>query len=97
MAAALRLAAFGLERVKCRLGEFCRRMKGRLGKAEGITATAHKLARVIYVMIANSRAYDEAEAFHKNPGVEQKQLQLIRTQSKKLRFQLVPIQQVTTS
>ncbi len=66
-AAALLLAAFGLERSKCRLGEFCRRMKGRLGKAEGITATAHKLARVIYAMIASGRAYDEAEAFRKNP------------------------------
>ena len=67
VAAALRLAAFGLERAKCRLGEFCRRMKGRLGQAEGITATAPQLAPVIHAMIASGRAYDEAEAFHKNP------------------------------
>jgi hypothetical protein len=65
LAVALRLATFGLEWAKCRLGEFCRRMKGRLGKAERITATAHQLARVIHAMIASGRGYDEAEAFRK--------------------------------
>ncbi len=55
LAGALRLAAFGLEMAKYRLGEYCRRMKGRLGKAEGITATAHKLVRAIHAMIASGR------------------------------------------
>ncbi len=72
-------------------------MKGRLAKAEGITAIAHKLARVIDAMIASGRAYNEAEAFRRNPEVEQKQQKTIRTQAKQLGFQLVPIQQVTTS
>ena len=79
------------------MGEYCRRMKGRLGKAEGITATAHKLARVIYAMIANGRSYDEAEAFRSNPGVEQKRLKSLKTMAAKLGFQLIQNQPITMS
>ena len=37
-------------------------MKGRLGKAEVITAGAHKLARIVYALIAPRKACDESEA-----------------------------------
>ena len=49
-AAALRLAAFGLHRSDSALGAFLRRKKAQLGPAKAITATAHKLARIIYAM-----------------------------------------------
>jgi hypothetical protein len=97
IAEALRLAAFGLEKAKCRMGEFCRRMKGRLGKAEGITATAHKLARVIYALIAHGCSYDEAQAFRANPGVERKQLKTLQILAKKLGFQLIEHQPLATT
>jgi transposase len=54
---ALRMAACTLERSQSALGGFCRRMKARLGAAEGITATAHKLARIIYRLIKHGEAY----------------------------------------
>ena len=54
---ALRLAASTLERSQSALGGFARRMKARLGAAEGITATAHKLARIIYRLIKHGEAY----------------------------------------
>lgn len=54
---ALRMAAVTLERSQSALGGFYRRMKGRLGAAEGITATAHKLARIIYRLIKHGEAY----------------------------------------
>lgn len=97
LAEAFRLAAFGLEKSKGRMGEYCRRMKGRLGKAEGITATAHKIARVTYAMIASGRGYDEAQAFRTNPGVELKRLKTLKSMASKLGFQLVPNQPVTMS
>lgn len=53
LAGAFRLCAFGVGNGKSKLGEYARWMKGRLGKAEGITATAHKIARIIYEMITN--------------------------------------------
>lgn len=90
VAAALRLAAFGLDKSKSQMGQFCRRMKGKLGKAQGITATAHKLARIIYAMIANRVAYDEAEAFKTNPGSMTKRIHSLASAAEKLGFKLVP-------
>ncbi len=49
------------------MGESTRRMKGRLGKAEGITAGAHKLARIVYALIATRKACDESEALKITP------------------------------
>ena len=54
---ALRMAAVTLERSQCALGAFYRRMKAKLGAAEAITATAHKLARLIYRLLKHGEAY----------------------------------------
>jgi transposase len=51
VAAALRLAASSLYHSQSALGAFHRRLKGRLGAPKAITATAHKLARLIYRML----------------------------------------------
>jgi hypothetical protein len=56
-ATALRLAAGSLHRSRSALGAFLRRMKSRLGKAAGITATAHKLARLLYWSLSQGLAY----------------------------------------
>jgi transposase len=45
---ALRLAARCLHHSQSALGAFFRRMKARLGTPQAITATAHKLARLVY-------------------------------------------------
>ena len=50
-AAALRLAANALHRSGSALGAFLRRKKAHLGAPKAITATAHKLARLIYSML----------------------------------------------
>jgi transposase len=97
IAAALRLAAYGLQNAKCQMGQYCRRMKGRLGKAEGITAMAHKLARIIYSMIQSGRPYDVKEAFKINPGVERKREKTLKSLAKTMGFQLVPLQQEASS
>ncbi|MGO8696845.1 MAG: IS110 family transposase [Limisphaerales bacterium] len=54
---ALRLAAVSLERSQSALGAFYRRMKAKLGAAEAVTATAHKLARLIYRLLKHGEAY----------------------------------------
>jgi transposase len=54
---ALRIAAMTLERSQSALGAFHRRMKAKLGAAEAVTATAHKLARLIYRLIKYGEAY----------------------------------------
>ena len=54
---ALRLAARSLSNSKSALGAFYRRIRARLGAPKAITATAHKLARLIYptFIIPNSK------------------------------------------
>lgn len=56
-AKALRIAAQSLHKSKSALGAFFRRMKARLGPAKAITATAHKLARIIYRMLRYGEEY----------------------------------------
>ncbi len=53
----LRLAASSLYNSQTALGAFYRRMKARLGAPKAITATAHKLARLIYLMIRFGTEY----------------------------------------
>jgi transposase len=90
VAAALRLCGQALTHSKSKLGEFCRRMKARLGKAEGITAVAHKLARIIYSMIGSRKPYDEKEAFKPNPASERRRLKHLKKLASDFGFSLVP-------
>lgn len=89
LATAFRLAANSLARSEDLMGAFCRRMKGRLGKAEGIVAVAHKLARVVYSMITTGKPYDEKEAFKVTPSAQRKRLQNLQKQAAAMGMQLV--------
>lgn len=91
LAGAFRLCALGLANAKGMMGQYSRRIKGRLGNAEGITATAHKLARVVYAMIATGRTYDEKEAFRITPQNHKKQLNKLEKQALALGFKIVAI------
>ena len=64
------MAALSLTRSKSYLGAYFRRMKGRLGTPKAITATAHKLARIIDALVRYGVAYqkkseDDYEAQHR--------------------------------
>ena len=58
-AAALRVAAQSLHRSKSALGAFLRRKAAHLGMPKAITATAYKLARIIYSLLSSGDAYLE--------------------------------------
>jgi transposase len=57
VADALRMAATTLQNSQTALGAFYRRMRARLGAASAITATAHKLARLIYRLLKYGELY----------------------------------------
>jgi transposase len=59
VALALRLAAHSLHHADNSLGEFFRRIKRRLGPAQAITATAHKLARIVFHLLKTREPYDD--------------------------------------
>jgi transposase len=56
-ASTLRIAAGTLHRSQSSLGAFLRRLKSRMGSPKAITATAHKLAVIIYNMLKNKQEY----------------------------------------
>lgn len=89
LADAFRLAAQSLSRANDAMGHYCRRMKGRLGKAEGIVAVAHKLARIVYTMITTGKPYDEQEAFKVTPMLAARRLKNLQKQAASLGLQLV--------
>src|SRR5580704_2536233 len=60
-AGALRLAAWALMRSHSYLGAYLRRQRSRLGAPKAITATAHKLARIIYNLMRFGLAYVQQE------------------------------------
>ena len=75
VATALRLGAACLHHSQSALGAFFRRMKARLGTPKAITATAHKLARLIYTMLKHGTAYvqrgmDEYEQQYRERAVQ---------------------------
>ncbi len=96
-AAALRLAANALHRSDSALGAFLRRKKAHLGAPKAITATAHKLARIIYSMLRYGQVYVDAGAEYYEQQYQQRALHTARRRAAQLGYQLVPISYVQTS
>lgn len=92
IAVALRMAAQSLQENESALGVFYRRMRAKLGAPKAITATAHKLARIIFHMLNTRAPYDDS-VFAK---AEQKHLQRmenrLRIQAQALGYTLLPTQ-----
>jgi len=88
-ATALRMAAQSLHHSQSYLGHFYRRMRAKLGAPKAITATAHKLARIIYHMVTTGQAYDETICAQ-NEKHNRWRLELkLRKQARELGFEVV--------
>ena len=90
-AAALRLAANALHRSDSALGAFLRRKKVQLGAPKAITATAHKLARLIYSMLRYGQEYVDAGAEYYESQYQQRALRAAKRRAAHLGYQLVPM------
>lgn len=90
VSAALRMAAQGLGHAKSEMGEYCRRMKARLGKAEGITAVAHKLARLIYALIQSKEPFKPSKAFRITGKTRARRLKNLEKLAKSMQMELIP-------
>src|SRR5580704_10869393 len=91
-AGALRLAAWCLMRHKGYLGAYLRRQRSRLGAPKAITATAHKLARILYNLMRYGLAYmrqtEEAYAKQVHDRLEKQ----LRRRAKELGYELKKIE-----
>jgi transposase len=90
-ALALRMAANALFRSQSSLGDFFRRMRAKLGAPAAITAAAHKLARIVFHMLATREAYDEA-ILRKNERCFRARAEArLRAQAKALGYSVVAV------
>lgn len=90
LAAALRMAAQSLQASQSAMGEFYRRMRAKLGAPKAITATAHKLARMIYHLITTRKPYDESVFASIEVVYRQRTANRLKAQAHALGFTLVP-------
>ena len=91
----LRLAATTLERSPTALGAYYRRMKAKLGAAEGITATAHKLARILYRLLKYGQAYVQQGLVEYEKKHQARKLQSLQRAAESFGFELVQKQILT--
>jgi transposase len=94
-AIALRLGAHCLYHAQNYLGDFYRKMKWRLGSPAAVTATAHKLVRIVYHSLSTRQPYSE-EVFARCDQQANVRAELrLHKQAAELGFQLAPITETT--
>jgi transposase len=88
-AQALRLAAQSLHHSRGALGGFLRRMKGRLGGQAAVTATAHKLARIVYLALKHGMTYVRQSQEQYEAQMKEKQVKALLRKARQLGLELV--------
>jgi transposase len=88
-ALALRLSAQSLHHSQGALGGFLRRMKGRLGTQAALTATAHKLARIVYLALKHGMTYVRQSQQEYLAQMREKQIKALRRKARQLGLEIV--------
>ncbi len=83
------MAASTLMRADCALGAFARRMRSRLGAPKAITATARKLAVIIYNMLKHGKAYVDRGAQYYEQKYRATMVKNLRRRAKELGYVLM--------
>jgi transposase len=91
VAVALRLAARSLHHSQSALGAFFRRMRARLGTPKAITATAHKLARLVYSLLQHGTAYVQQGMEDYEAQYRERKVKAMARQAKAFGYTLVPL------
>ena len=89
-AQALRMAAQALRKSQTALGAHHRRLCSRMDKPKAITASAHKLARLVYFMLTKGQAFVEAGQDQYEERHRQRVVQNLTRRAQQLGFQLTP-------
>ncbi len=90
-AMAFRLAAFSLTKSKSALGAFYRRKRAQLGAPKAITATAHKIARLVYSMLKYGTEYVDQGQDYYEEKYRERIIKNLHRRAKSLGFSIVPL------
>jgi transposase len=93
-AVALRIAAQTLRRSQSALGAFFRHIRSLHGTPVAITATAHKLARIIYAMLKNRTPYHDPGTAVFEQRQRDRSLKYLKRRAASLGFSLEPLPSV---
>lgn len=88
-AVALRTSAVSLKRSKSALGAYLRRQWARLGGAKAVTATAHKLARLVYSMLKHGTSYVDLGQNYYEERYRDRVIKNLKRKAQALGYQLV--------
>ena len=91
----LRLCATSLKNHHGHLGTFFRRLRARSGTPTAITATAHKLARIIFAMLTHKKQYTELGEDYYDQHYRDRIVRNMKNKALHYGFKLVPIEQVS--
>ena len=92
-AQALRLTAAALRSSKSALGAYFRRLCSRMDKPKAVTAAAHKLARLIYVMLTKGEEYTDQGQDYYEERYRERVLRALCQRATKLGMQMIPVAQ----
>jgi transposase len=88
-AVAFRLAANSLHASKGALGAFLRRKKAHLGAPKAVVATAHKLARIVYLAIKYGMTYVRQTQEEYQKRVHDQQVRAFKKKARDLGFEVI--------
>lgn len=91
-AAVLRICVNSLYNSPSALGAFLRRMKAKLGPPKAITATAYKLAKLIYRMLSKKISYNDAGQDYYEQRYKERLLKKLKQKAALLGHELHPIE-----
>jgi transposase len=95
LADVLRMSATTLKHSQTALGAFYRRMVAKLGPAQGITAVAHKLARLLYSLIKHGHAYVRTGLEQYEKKNAERKMKALRKMAQSLGVQILETQTLT--
>ena len=91
-AQALRLAAAALRSSQSALGAYFRRLCSRMDKPKAITAAAHKLARLIYIMLTKGEQYTDQGQHYYEERYRERVLRTLSARAAKLGMKMIPVE-----
>lgn len=89
-AQAFRMAAQSVSRSDSALGGFYRRIRAKHGGPKAITATAHKIARILYHMLKHKQEYNDLGKGYYEQKYQERVLKNLKRKASVLGFDLVP-------
>jgi len=89
---ALKMAAMSLARSDSALGAFYRRLCSRMDKPRANTATAHKLARMVYFMLTRGEAFVDQGQQRYEEQQRQRSIDALKRRAAALGFQINPME-----